>query len=59
MIATAQAECRGAYETVNSPEEVPLFELVHLRAPSGDHLTHYRVVDAVSGGFPTGSAGLG
>lgn len=41
MLASTQPERRAAYETVNSPEGVPLFELVPLRAPSGDHLTDY------------------
>lgn len=44
MLASNQTERRGAYDTANSPDEVPLFELVPLRAPSGDHLTDYRGV---------------
>ena len=35
---------RFSYENYASPESVPEFELVPLKAPSGDHLTDYRGV---------------
>ncbi len=44
MLASPQSERRAAYENFASPESVPEFELVPLKAPSGDHLVDYRGV---------------
>ena len=44
MITTALSERRAAYENYDTPESVPEFELVPLKAPSGDHQTDYREV---------------
>ena len=44
MIPTTQSDRRAAYENYATPDAVPEFELVPLKAPSGDHLTDYRGV---------------
>ena len=44
MLASTQSERRAAYENYPTPESVPEFEIVPLRAPSGDYLTDYRGV---------------
>ena len=38
---TSESHQRRTYESFTSPDEVPEFELVPLRAPSGDYLTDY------------------
>ena len=44
MSAITQTERRAAYETVNTPGEVPLYSLVPVKGPSGELLDAYRGV---------------
>lgn len=44
MLAAASSERRGAYETIATPDEVPLYDLVPVKGPQGEVLDGYRGV---------------
>lgn len=44
MLALKQGERRAAYETIDSPEDVPTYSTVPVRGPEGEVLDGYRGV---------------
>lgn len=50
MLASASSKRRAAYENIPTPAQVPLFDLVPIRGPSGGVLDAYRGVHRVDNG---------